>query len=82
MLAPPVASQETNTVSSSPQEPLQHLRNYLSDAVAIQRVEERLSAFGNDIRVAANDYVALMHPDVNYKTEAIIADVLKVEVFL
>ncbi|KZV94734.1 eukaryotic translation initiation factor 6 [Exidia glandulosa HHB12029] len=58
---------------------LQHLRNALPDTVAIQRVEERLSALGNVI--AANDYVALVHPDVDRETEEIIADVLKVEVF-
>ncbi|TRM64542.1 hypothetical protein BD626DRAFT_492168 [Schizophyllum amplum] len=58
---------------------LQHLRNALPDAVAIQRVEERLSALGNVI--ACNDYVALVHPDVDRETEEIIADVLKVEVF-
>ncbi|KAL0572604.1 Eukaryotic translation initiation factor 6 [Marasmius crinis-equi] len=58
---------------------LQHLRNSLPDVVAIQRVEERLSALGNVI--ACNDYVALVHPDVDRETEEIIADVLKVEVF-
>ena len=58
---------------------LQHLRNSLPDAVAIQRVEERLSALGNVI--ACNDYVALVHPDLDRQTEEIIADVLKVEVF-
>lgn len=58
---------------------MQHLRNSLPDAVAIQRVEERLSALGNVI--ACNDYVALVHPDVDRETEEIIADVLKVEVF-
>ncbi|KAI8057011.1 eukaryotic translation initiation factor 6 [Syncephalis plumigaleata] len=58
---------------------LQHLRNALPDAVAIQRIEERLSALGNVI--ACNDYVALVHPDIDRETEEIIADVLKVEVF-
>lgn len=58
---------------------LQHLRNSLPDQVAIQRVEERLSALGNVI--ACNDYVALVHPDLDRETEEIIADVLKVEVF-
>lgn len=58
---------------------LQHLRNSLPDSVAIQRVEERLSALGNVI--ACNDYVALVHPDIDRETEEIIADVLKVEVF-
>ncbi|ORZ29910.1 eukaryotic translation initiation factor 6 [Catenaria anguillulae PL171] len=37
---------------------LQHLRNSLPDAVAVQRVDERLSALGNVI--ACNDYVALV----------------------
>lgn len=55
------------------------MRNSLPDAVAIQRVEERLSALGNVI--ACNDYVALVHPDIDRETEEIIADVLKVEVF-
>ncbi|XP_067938097.1 eukaryotic translation initiation factor 6-like [Watersipora subatra] len=58
---------------------LQHLRNSLPDSVKIQRVEERLSALGNTI--AANDYVALVHPDLDKETEEILADTLKVEVF-
>ncbi|PVU98385.1 hypothetical protein BB559_001618 [Furculomyces boomerangus] len=58
---------------------LQHLRNSLPESVAIQRVEERLSALGNVI--ACNDYVALVHPDLDRETEEIIADVLQVEVF-
>ncbi|EIW84247.1 translation initiation factor 6 [Coniophora puteana RWD-64-598 SS2] len=65
--------------SSTTDQELQHLRNSIPDAVAIQRVEERLSALGNVI--ACNDYVALVHPDVDRETEEIIADVLKVEVF-
>jgi translation initiation factor 6 len=58
---------------------LQHLRNSLPDSVALQRIEEPLSALGNVI--ACNDYVALTHPDIDRETEEIIADVLKVEVF-
>jgi len=58
---------------------LQHLRNSLPSEIKIQRVEERLSALGNVI--AANDYVALVHPDIERDTEEIIADVLGVEVF-
>ncbi|TFK28143.1 eukaryotic translation initiation factor 6 [Coprinopsis marcescibilis] len=65
--------------SSTTDQELQHLRNALPDSVAIQRVEERLSALGNVI--ACNDYVALVHPDIDRETEEIIADVLKVEVF-
>lgn len=58
---------------------LQHLRNSLPDSVKIQRVEERLSALGNVI--ACNDYVSLIHPDIDRETEEIIQDVLGVEVF-
>ncbi|KAI9463191.1 eukaryotic translation initiation factor 6 [Lactarius psammicola] len=65
--------------SSTTDQELQHLRNALPDAVALQRIEERLSALGNVI--ACNDHVALVHPDVDRETEEIIADVLKVEVF-
>jgi len=65
-------------MATSDQE-LQHIRNSLPDSVKVQRVEERLSALGNV--VACNDYVALVHPDLDRETEEIIADVLKVEVF-
>lgn len=65
--------------STTTDQELQHLRNSLPDNVAMQRVEERLSALGNV--VACNDYVALVHPDIDRETEEIIADVLKVEVF-
>jgi len=64
---------------STTDQELQHLRNSLPDDVALQRVEERLSALGNVI--ACNDHVALVHPDLDRETEEIIADVLKVEVF-
>ena len=46
----------------------------------MQRVEERLSALGNVI--ACNDYVALVHPDLDRETEEILADVLKVTLTL
>merc|ERR1711917_149255 len=58
---------------------LQHLRNSLPDEVKVMRIEERLSALGNVI--ACNDYVALVHPDLDRETEEILADALKVEVF-
>lgn len=58
---------------------LQAIRNMLPDSVRIQRVEERLSALGNCI--ACNDYVALIHPEMDKNTEEIIADVLGVEVY-
>ncbi len=65
--------------STTTDQELQHIRNSLPDKVAIQRIEERLSALGNVI--ACNDYVALVHPDIDRETEEIIADVLQVEVF-
>ncbi|KAH6561062.1 hypothetical protein BASA50_009621 [Batrachochytrium salamandrivorans] len=65
--------------NSTTDQELQHIRNSLPDAVAVQRIEERLSALGNVI--ACNDYVALVHPDIDRETEEIIADTLKVEVF-
>ncbi|KAH8739014.1 eIF6 [Cryptosporidium ryanae] len=58
---------------------LQHLRNSLPDDVKVQRIEERLSALGNCI--ACNDYVALIHTDMDKESEEIIQDVLGVEVF-
>mmetsp|Transcript_3650 Transcript_3650/g.10495 ORF Transcript_3650/g.10495 Transcript_3650/m.10495 type:complete len:246 (+) Transcript_3650:189-926(+) len=58
---------------------LQHIRNSLPDEVVVQRVEERLSALGNCI--ACNDYVALIHPDMDRETEELVADILGVEVF-
>jgi hypothetical protein len=42
---------------------LQQLKNSLPDDVVIRRVDERLSALGNVI--ACNDYVALVHPDLD-----------------
>ena len=65
--------------TSTTDQELQHIRNSLPDAVKIQRIEERLSALGNVI--CCNDYVALVHPDIERETEEIIADVLGVEVF-
>lgn len=65
-------------ITTSDQE-LQHLRNSLPDEIKIMRVEERLSALGNVI--AANDHVALIHPDLDRETEEIITDVLGVEAF-
>jgi len=58
---------------------LQHIKNALPDATKVYRAEEKLSALGNVI--ACNDYVALVHPDLDRETEELVQDVLKVEVF-
>jgi len=65
--------------STTTDQELQTVRNSLPDSVKIQRVEERLSALGNVI--SCNDYVALVHPDLDRETEEIIQDTLGVEVF-
>ena len=58
---------------------LQHLRNSLPEGVKIRKLDARISALGNCI--AANDHVALIHPEFDKESEEIIADVLGVEVF-
>lgn len=58
---------------------LQALRNTLPESVKINRVEERLSALGNVI--ACNDFVALVHPELDKTTEDVIIDTLGVEVY-
>merc|ERR1712045_917490 len=58
---------------------LAHFRNHLPENVQVQKVEDRLSALGNVI--ACNDYVALVHTDLDKETEEVIADTLKVETF-
>ncbi|TRY71941.1 hypothetical protein TCAL_13229 [Tigriopus californicus] len=65
--------------NSTTDQELQQLRNSLPDSVKVKRIEERLSALGNV--VACNDYVALVHPDLDRETEEILADTLQVEVF-
>jgi len=65
--------------STTTDQELLHTRNSLPDDVVVQRVDERLSALGNCI--ACNDYVALVHTDIDKETEELIADILGVEVF-
>lgn len=65
--------------SSTTDQELQHIRNSLPDNVRLRRCDERLSALGNVI--ACNDYVALVHPDLDKETEQILTDTLNVECF-
>ncbi|KAK4474915.1 hypothetical protein MN116_002023 [Schistosoma mekongi] len=58
---------------------LLHLTNSLPDNIKVVRIEERLSALGNTM--ACNDYVALVHPDLDKETAELVSDVLNVDVF-
>lgn len=58
---------------------MQHIKNSLPDRVVVQRIDDRLSALGNCI--ASNDYVSLVHTDLDRETEDIVSDVLGTEVF-
>lgn len=58
---------------------LKNIRNSLPDKIKVKKLEEKLSALGNCI--VCNDYVALVHSDIDKETEEIIGDTLGVEVF-
>ena len=58
---------------------IQNIKNSLPDNIIIKKVDERLSALGNCI--CCNDYIAIVHPELDKETEEIIADTLGVEVF-
>ena len=58
---------------------LRILRQELPEAVRVKRIEERLNALGNVI--LCNDYVAMVHPDVDNESLEIISDVLNVPVY-
>ncbi|KAK8963939.1 Eukaryotic translation initiation factor 6-2 [Platanthera guangdongensis] len=65
--------QETND------QEIQHLRNNLPDQVVVKRIEVEPLNLGSCI--SCNDYIALMHPDLEPEIEELIADVLGVDVF-
>lgn len=56
---------------------LLHLRNCLPDSVVVQRVDERLSALGNCI--ACNDYVSLIHTDLDRVSVAPVSLILRLQ---
>lgn len=58
---------------------LKNIRNSLPESVVVRRIDERLSALGNVI--CCNDYVALIHPDIDKESQEIIQDTLGVETF-
>ena len=65
--------------SSTTDVELKNIRNSVPESVKIKRVEEKLSALGNCI--VCNDYVALIHSDLDKETEEIVIDTLGVETF-
>lgn len=46
---------------------LETIRNMLPGSVKVHKVDEKLSALGNI--VSCNDYVALVHPEIDITTE-------------
>jgi len=58
---------------------LKHIRNSVPEDIKVKVVEEKLSALGNCI--ACNDYVAIVHSDIDKESEEVISDVLGVECF-
>ena len=56
---------------------LKIIRNSLPEDIRVKVIEERLSALGNCI--ACNDYLALIHSDLDKESEELISDVLGVE---
>lgn len=56
-----------------------HLKSELPEEIEIKKVDDKLSALGNVI--CCNDYIAIVHPDLDFETEETIKDTLKVEVF-
>lgn len=65
--------------NSTTDQELAHLKNSLPDKIQVARCDDRLSALGNC--VATNDYVSLVHSELDRETEEIIGDVLGTEVF-
>jgi len=58
---------------------LEALKAGLPKDITIKTCTEKLSALGNCI--VCNDRVALVHPELESETEALLAEVLQVEVF-
>ena len=56
---------------------LKNIRNSLPEEIAVKVMDDRLSALGNCI--ACNDYIAIVHSDIDKESEEIIADTLGVE---
>ena len=55
------------------------MKENLSEKVILHKVDEKLSALGNVI--CCNDYVALIHPELESETEQVKKEIFKVEVY-
>lgn len=55
------------------------LKSGLPEGVQLRKVDEKLSALGNVI--SCNDRTALIHPELDEETEAVIKEVLQVDTF-
>ena len=60
-------------------EEMEALKAGLPADIKVAKSDEKLSALGNCI--VCNDRVALVHPELDAETEALIAEVLNVEVY-
>jgi len=60
-------------------EEMDALKKGLPEDIKIAKCDEKLSALGNCI--VCNDKTALVHPELDPETEALIADTLNVEVY-
>jgi translation initiation factor 6 len=58
---------------------IKQLRDYLPEEIEIKKIDDKLSALGNVI--CCNDYIAIIHPDMDLETEETIKDTLNVEVY-
>ena len=58
---------------------LKRLRKSLPESVNICKLDERLSGLGNCI--VCNDKIGIIHPEIDYENEEIIADTLGIEVY-
>ena len=73
MHRPSVSAQTVYQCAAAGFAEMMHIRNSLPDEVVVQRIDERLNSLGNCI--ACNDYVALIHPDIDKVQYQMFADV-------
>jgi translation initiation factor 6 len=60
-------------------EEFENLKKFLPEEILIKRCDDKFSALANS--VSANDYTALVNPEISLQTVELISDVLGVEIF-